>query len=152
MTLKVVGDGPLAPAPGHSDHLPGVEFLGHQPRAVVQDLMKRARFLVVPSVCYEGFPLVIAEAFAVGLPVITSDIGSPPSLVEDGATGLHFRSGDPHALASRVRRAAEHADELTAMRARARLQYEARYTARRNYDLLMQAYECAGAHARARTA
>jgi len=151
MTLKVVGDGPLAPArDGSADHA-GVEFLGHQPPAVVQALMKRARFLVVPSVCYEGFPLVIAEAFAVGLPVITSDIGSPPSLVEDGATGLHFRSGDPHALASRVRWASEHVDELTAMRVRARRQYEARYTARRNYDLLMQAYESAAAHARART-
>jgi len=152
MTLKVVGDGPLSPArDGAADHT-GVEFLGHQPPAVVQALMKRARFLVVPSVCYEGFPLVIAEAFAVGLPVITSDIGSPPSLVEDGATGLHFRSGDPHALASRVRWASEHVDELTAMRVRARRQYEARYTARRNYDLLMQAYESAAAHARARTA
>jgi hypothetical protein len=43
-------------------------------------------------------------------------------------------------------------DELTAMRVRARRQYEARYTARRNYDLLMQAYESAAAHARARTA
>jgi glycosyltransferase involved in cell wall biosynthesis len=152
VTLKVVGDGPLSPAlDGAADH-PGVEFLGHQPPAVVQALMKRASFLVVPSVCYEGFPLVIVEAFAVGLPVITSDIGSPPSLVEDGATGLHFRSGDSHALASRVRWASEHTDELTAMRARARRQYEARYTARRNYELLMQAYESATAHARARTA
>jgi len=152
VTLKVVGDGPLSPTLDGAANHPGVEFLGHQPPAVVQELMKRASFLVVPSVCYEGFPLVIVEAFAVGLPVITSDIGSPPSLVEDGATGLHFRSGDSRALASRVRWASEHTDELTAMRARARRQYEARYTAPRNYDLLMQAYESAAAHARARTA
>ena len=152
LPLKVVGDGPLSPTLAGATHHAGVEWLGRQPPAVVQALMKRASVLVVPSVCYEGFPLVIAEAFATGLPVIVSDIGSPPSLVEDGATGLHFRSGDPHALAARVSWAAAHADQLAAMRVRARRQYEARYTARDNYDLLIQAYESAVGRARARAA
>jgi glycosyltransferase involved in cell wall biosynthesis len=151
MPLKVVGDGPLSPAVAEAARRPGIEWHGRQPPDVVQALMKRATVLVVPSVCYEGFPLVIVEAFAAGLPVITSDIGSPPSLVGDGMTGLHFRSGDPLALAARVRWASTHAGELAAMRPRARHQYEARYTADRNYDLLMLAYESASAHARTRT-
>ena len=152
IALKVVGDGPLSSTLSGAARPPGVEWLGRQPPAVVHALMQRASFLVLPSVCYEGFPLVIVEAFATGLPVITSDIGSPPSLVEDGATGLHFRSGDPHALAARVGWASAHTDHLAAMRVRARRQYETRYTARHNYDLLIQAYECAAARARTRTA
>ena len=152
LPLRVVGEGPLAPAVALAARHPGVEWLGGQPRAAVQALMQRARVLIVPSVCYEGFPLVVVEAFAAGLPVVVSDIGSLASLVEDGVTGMHFRSGDAPALAARVRWALAHADELAAMRVRARQQFETRYTARRNYDMLIQAYQSAAANTRRRLA
>jgi glycosyltransferase involved in cell wall biosynthesis len=152
MPLRVVGEGPLSPAVALATRHPGVQWLGGQPRAAVQALMQRARVLIVPSVCYEGFPLVIVEAFAAGLPVVVSDTGSLPSLVEDGTTGMHFRSGDAMSLAARVRWVLAHPGELEAMRGRARQQYETRYTAGGNYDLLIQAYQSAAANARLRSA
>ena len=49
--------------------------------------------LIVPSICIENAPLVIQEAFVMGVPVICSDIGGMKELVRDGQDGLHFRVG-----------------------------------------------------------
>lgn len=103
--------------------------------------MKRSTALVVPSLWYEGFPLVIIEAFATGLPVIASDIGSLAEIVDHGRTGLLFRPGDPDDLAAKIDWALSHPRELAQMRKEARAEYEAKYTAERNYQMLMEIYE-----------
>jgi len=63
--------------------------------------------LVLPSVWYENSPLVIQEAFASGVPVVTADVGGMAELVTDGEDGLTFAVGDADALADRLRRLAE---------------------------------------------
>ncbi|HVS11454.1 MAG TPA: glycosyltransferase [Planctomycetota bacterium] len=55
--------------------------------------------LVVPSVWYENAPISIREAFLLGTPVVTSDIGGMAESVRDGVDGLHFKAGDPDDLA-----------------------------------------------------
>jgi glycosyltransferase involved in cell wall biosynthesis len=103
--------------------------------------MKNAQALLFPSVSYEGFPTVIVEAYAVGLPVIASDLGSMSSLIDHGRTGLHFRSGDPNDLAKQVEWASAHPSELECMGEGARAEFEAKYTSNLNYRLLMEIYE-----------
>jgi glycosyltransferase involved in cell wall biosynthesis len=142
--LSIVGDGPLAEEVANAARsLERVEWLGRQPREQVLALMKAASVLVFPSVCYENFPVTILEAYAVGLPVIASDLGGMASLVEDGRTGLHFRPGDPKDLAAKVRWASAHPAELAGMRNEARGEFEAKYTAERNYEVLKEIYETA---------
>ena len=139
--LKVVGDGPVAPEVAKAaEQLRGVEWLGRQPIDRVIALMKDAQSLVFPSVWYEGFPMVIAEAYAVGLPVIASDLGSMSSLIDHGRTGLRFRPGDPQDLAAQVEWASEHPAELERMRRGARAEFEAKYDAGRNYQMLLEIY------------
>lgn len=139
--LKIVGDGPLAPEVAEAAQRMGeVEWLGRQPRDNILALMKDAKALVFPSVWYEGFPMVLAEAYAVGLPVIASDLGSMSSLVDHGRTGLRFRPGDPEDLATQVGWTSTHPAELQRMRREARAEFEAKYTAERNYQLLMEIY------------
>lgn len=58
--------------------------------------------LVLPSIWYENSPLVIQEAFAAGVPVVTADAGGMAELVEDGEDGLTFPVGDADALADRL--------------------------------------------------
>lgn len=70
--------------------------------AAVRRLYEGARFVVVPSKCYEMCPLVIAEAMSHGLPVIASRIGGLPELVEEGVTGMLFEPNDAKDLASRM--------------------------------------------------
>jgi glycosyltransferase involved in cell wall biosynthesis len=144
MPLKVVGDGPMADMVVQvAGRLKNVEYLGRQPREQVLALMKRAEVLIFPSVCYENFPLVVAEAFAVGLPIIASELGSLASLVDPGRTGLLFRPGNANALAAKVKWASTHLDELASMRGEARGEFEAKYTAERNYEALKEIYETA---------
>ncbi len=142
--LKIVGDGPLADVVARAARrLKNVEWLGRQPRKQVLALMKEAEMLLFPSVCYENFPLVVAEAFAVGLPIIASDLGSLASLVDPGRTGLLFRPGDPEDLADKVQRALDHPAKLANMSQEARSEFENKYTAERNYERLLDIYESA---------
>jgi glycosyltransferase involved in cell wall biosynthesis len=142
--LKVVGDGSLAEkVSGAAERLSGIEWMGRTPGEQVSELMKDAAFLVFPSTWYEVFPLVIVEAFATGLPVIASDIGNMSSLIDHEHTGLHFRPGDGEDLAAQVERVLLHPEDLDRMRLEARAEFEARYTAERNYERLMEIYEMA---------
>jgi glycosyltransferase involved in cell wall biosynthesis len=149
--LKVVGTGPARP----QQSPPGVEWLGQQPTSRVLELMQRASVLVLPSECYENFPMTLAEAYATGLPVIASRIGSLAGLVRDGETGLQFESGNGADLAAKVAWAFDHPGELARLGARARRTYLEHFSADINYDLLMDIYRVAAeraarrAHARA---
>ncbi|MHC5827879.1 MAG: glycosyltransferase, partial [Nostoc sp.] len=88
--LKIVGDGPcrqkLQQQIKNTSSENFIEFLGFQDKPTVLALMQNARFLVFPSIWYEGFPLTIAEAFACGLPVLVSKLGSMVEIVENGVT------------------------------------------------------------------
>lgn len=141
MLLKIVGDGPQAEqVEAAARQLTGVEWLGRQPKSEVLALMKNAAVLLFPSVWYEGFPMVIAEAFAVGLPVVASDLGSMSSIIDSGRTGLHFRAGDSADLATKMEWLLTHPEELKHMRQAARAEFEAKYTAEENYRQLREIY------------
>jgi glycosyltransferase involved in cell wall biosynthesis len=113
-------------------------------------LMQAARFLVWPSQGYfETFGLVAAEAFSCGVPVLASRTGVMEEIVENGRTGLHFTPGDSDDLAAKVGWAWAHPEEMAAMGRAARAEYEAKYTAERNYAMLIEIYQRAIATHRA---
>ena len=138
--LRVAGDGPEAAL---LDGVPGVELLGRRSTAEVVDLMREARILVFPSLVYEGFPLVLAEAFATGLPIIASNRGAAASLVQPGETGALFEPDNASALAEAVSRVWNDRPALARMRRAARATYEAHYTADANFEMLMEIYDVA---------
>jgi glycosyltransferase involved in cell wall biosynthesis len=79
----------------------------------------------------EGFGRVVAEAMAMGRPVIATDLGAPPEIVEDGRTGWLVPPGDAKALADAIGRALGQSPEQRDRMARAaRDRVAARYTAR----------------------
>ena len=140
--LQVAGDGPLNQASWPY----GITWLGAQPRHRVMTLMQDAEILVFPSTSYECAPMTIIEAFACGLPVIASNLGSIPEFVQHRYNGLLFSPGDPADLARQVRWAFDHPEELRAIRANARHEFEQKYTAERNYKMLMAVYKTAIGH------
>jgi glycosyltransferase involved in cell wall biosynthesis len=142
--LKIVGDGPLRDrVVSAAARQSNVEWLGHRPVADVHALMGKADMLVFPSQWYETFGRVAAEAFAAGTPVIAANIGAVAELVEHGRTGLKFRPGDPEDLVTQVEWALSHPAQLRRMREEVRTEFEAKYTAERNYRALMEIYEAA---------
>ncbi|HKX28588.1 MAG TPA: glycosyltransferase family 4 protein [Blastocatellia bacterium] len=142
--LKIVGEGALAPrAAAAAGSCPSVEYLGTKSGSETIEIIKQASFLIFPSRWYEGLPLTIIESFAAGTPVIASAMGSMTSLVEHGKTGLHFRPGDVGDLIRTVQWAVSHPAEIESMRRAARSEFEAKYTADKNYERLMQIYRLA---------
>ncbi|MGA9392495.1 MAG: glycosyltransferase [Candidatus Sulfotelmatobacter sp.] len=144
--LVIAGDGPMLPrleAEVASKRLRCIHFAGQLRREDAYEAIKKAAFLVIPSIWYEPFGLVIAEAFACGTPVLAAFVGAIPEMVDDQVTGLHFRAGDADALAKKVAWAWEHPPDLAAMGKAARRVYEGRYTAKVNYNLLMNIYASA---------
>jgi glycosyltransferase involved in cell wall biosynthesis len=121
-----------------------VELVSRLPADELQELVRGARFLVWPSEgYYETFGYVAVESFSCGVPVIASHLGVPSEIVADGSTGLHFQAGVPEDLARVVKWAWDHPAEMIRMGGQARLEYESRYTAARNYPLLLEAYDSA---------
>jgi glycosyltransferase involved in cell wall biosynthesis len=77
-----------------------VRFLGF--RTDIYSLMREADIVCVPSLCREGFGLVAAEGMSLGKPVVVSNRGGLPEVVQHGRTGLVFDPGVPGDLAAKI--------------------------------------------------
>ncbi len=140
--LRIRGDGHLYQEVNTlANTNPNVSLIPRLSREDLFHLIKGARFLVWPSLgWYENFGLIAVEAFACGVPVIASNTAVMAEIVEHGRTGLLFEPGNPKALAEAVAWAWSHPREMAEMGREARREYEARYTADRNYEMLMAIY------------
>ena len=87
-----VGDGPAVA--DIRARFPEARFLGWHDSAGVRQRLREARALVFPSLWYEGQPLTVLEALALGTPVIAGDGSAGRESVIDGETGLWFRHAD----------------------------------------------------------
>ena len=88
--LTIIGDGPYRPRLeklARALNLRNTEFLGHIPNERLPVYYNQADMFVLPS-CAEGMSNVILEAMACGLPVIATNVGGNPELVENEETGL----------------------------------------------------------------
>jgi glycosyltransferase involved in cell wall biosynthesis len=79
------------------------ELTGYLDKTQLTEFYKNARFIVMPSRCYEGFPMAILEAASFGKPVIGPAHAGFIEIIQDGETGLCFRPGDTHDLADKVK-------------------------------------------------
>ena len=103
--------------------------------------MRSAEFLVFPSEWYETMGRTIMEAFAVGTPVVATNIGPPATMVVPGETGFHFTPGNVAELRERVEWCSQNLDQFRAMRSKARQAFESNYTGAANARMLLAIYE-----------
>lgn len=144
--LMIVGEGPERQAlemQALRHNLSGIQFRGHLSHEQALRTIGAARLLVFPSECYESFGLAIVEALATGVPVFCSRLGAMREIVVDGRSGLHFEPGNAQDLAEKVDWAWNNPVPLRSMAKRARQEYEEKYTAEKNYPILMEIYRCA---------
>lgn len=105
LQLVVAGEGPERSALQHlaaSLQVTNVTFAGHVSAAERDVLIRQSVFTVLPSHAYETLGKTILESYALGRPVVASDIGSRRELVKEGETGLLYRCGDASALAAAI--------------------------------------------------
>ena len=116
------------------DLFPGarIDVIGVGPerkRIASHPRMRRAAYLVVPSLSYEETPRAVVEAFAHGLPVIASRLATLAEMVEPGRNGLLFEPGSARDLARRLAWAEAFPEKMRQMGLCARADYEARFVA-----------------------
>lgn len=149
--IVLIGDGPLRlEVEEASQESSRLRYLGHQTRSDTLELMKHAACVAVPSNWYEPFGRTAAEAFACGAPVLASAIGGLQEIVRDGHNGWLVPPGDAGALARAI--GSLHARLDPSIRRRARMDYEARFSAEAVYRQLMDTYGLAARTRAARTA
>jgi glycosyltransferase involved in cell wall biosynthesis len=104
--LKVVGTGDLFNELNSiSTKNDSIEMLGFKSGEELNSLIREASFIIVPSEWYENNPLTIIEAYANGKPVIGSNVGGIPEIINDGITGLLFEMGSVKDLSEKITKA-----------------------------------------------
>jgi glycosyltransferase involved in cell wall biosynthesis len=144
VTIDVIGVGPQQ----HDvEAHPQLNVLGWLTHGEIYERMRRASYLVMPSIWYESFPRTLVEAYANGLPVVASHLGALAELVEHGGTGLLFEPASAHDLARHIAWAEAFPAKMRAMGEEARERYESEFTSERNYAQLAAIYQDAIASA-----
>lgn len=91
---------------------PNIEFLGKFSNSQLPKILAETDVLILPSICYESFSIVIREAFAAGIPVITSDIGAQKEAINNRKNGILFKNGDAEDLKRQIIYITEHPEFL----------------------------------------
>lgn len=137
MTLRIAGAGPLASeAARAAARLPHIDYVGAADAGQAGRLIDRSAAVVVPSLWYEGYPRVIAEAFSRARPAIVSDHGGLRSIVTP-EVGWRF-APDPASLAATVRSIQR--DELVARGRGARARFEHDLSSEQAFGSLQTVY------------
>jgi glycosyltransferase involved in cell wall biosynthesis len=123
-----------------------VHFVGRVPQDELARTYRHAEALIVPSLCFETFGIILIEAFSSGLPVIARRVGPFPEIVESSGGGELFRdAGELLAAMDRIRSDPAHRDRLAAAGWRA---FSERWTERavmpRYLELVRQAANRSG--------
>lgn len=93
------GTGPLENC---VNEVSNVENRGFVTGVALRQLVSQARFSVYPSEWYENCPFSVMESQMYGTPVLVSDLGGAPELVQAGKTGELFRGGDVQELTEHI--------------------------------------------------
>lgn len=104
--LLLIGDPPSAEIQKHLQNIglaDQVHLAGPKQSEELAELYRNALFFVLPS-NEEGLAIVILEAMASGLPVVSTDCGGPATAIADGKTGFLTPVGDAEALAAAMER------------------------------------------------
>lgn len=148
--LTVVGTGPLL-SRVRREAGPNVNIIGEAPIGQVRSLLSAARVCVIPSVCFEGLPTVVLEAFAEGTPAVGFALGALTAVLAEQGTCATAERGDFQALCEfAVASAVQNAGEWNTVSSRARSAYAEHYSDASNAAALESVYAlaCHRAHAR----
>lgn len=144
-SLIVIGGGPEETAMRAyiAEHgLQNIMMTGQLAHAEAVGYVARARALVMPTQWYEGLPLTVLEAFALGTPVIGSRVGNVGAVVSESGGGFLFDQTDPQALADCID--AKTQPQLAAASEKALQAVREKYDLEKNYAMLLAIYDTAG--------
>jgi len=149
--LTIVGDGPqrndLEAMVINNDLSARIKFLGFLPREEIFELMRKHKYLVIPSEWYENNPMSLLEAMASGLPAIGTRIGGIPELIINNETGFLHEPFDANGAGNVLRSAMALSDEQwQRLSDNAQLHVETNMARERYFVELLDQYKLAMQH------
>lgn len=142
-SVEIYGDGPMAEevksaAAVHHN----IVYKGFQTKEILNTALASSQALIVPSIWFEGMPMTILEAYAMGTPVIGSKIGALEDMIVDLSTGYHFEAGNAVDLADKVRKfALLNEEDKQLLAANCLKEYEVNYQLANNMQTLEDIYK-----------
>lgn len=141
--LIIVGTGPIEKELKEfvvKENIKNVEFVGFKTGNELENIIKKSRFIVIPSEWYENAPMSIIEAMAYGKAVLGSNIGGIPEFIEDNHTGMIFNTKDEIDLASKINYLIDQEKQTIEMGKNARIRAEKLYDKTVHYEKIMDLY------------
>ncbi len=143
-TVKIMGDDTTDEAKRlkkyvENHKMKNVEFLGFKSGEELENVIKGARFTLIPSIWYDNLPNTALESFQYSKPVIASNIGSLPELVIDGENGYLFKPSNVEDLIKKIKMLDD--DTLVKKMGQAsRKRLESRFAPQTHYEELMKIF------------
>ena len=119
-----------------------IDFVGYKTGSELYSLVCNAKFVCVPSECYENNPMTIIESYTLGTPVIGAAIGGITEIILNDKTGYTFIAGDIDSLAKTIDIADKmKQDSYYCMKANAKQFAEENFNINNYYNALIKLYE-----------
>ena len=141
LNIDILGDGPLLTKIKKNNKNHNIKFHGSISRDETSKFINGAKFIVVPSECYEGFPMTILEAFREGTLVLASNIGSIKSIIKNKYNGILFEFGNKLDLINKVKWILNNPKECDQIIKNAINDFDNKYSSQVNYKKLIKIYE-----------
>jgi len=138
--LDVLGDGAMLNTIKKKNLNNRIKFYGSLERNETSKFINKSKFIVIPSECYEGFPMTILEAFREGTLVLASNIGSIKSIIKDKFNGILFEPGNTSDLIDKVKWILNNPKECDQIVLNAYNEFKNKYSSEVNYRQLLDIY------------
>jgi len=139
--VEIIGDGPMksevqrAASTNHN-----ILYSGYKDREYIINRLKKCKATIVPSICYEGLPMIILESFSTSTPVLISDMKNLNEIIKDRYNGIHFKANDATDLYRVVEEFYNNSNAYYHLYDHARETFIAKYTHQINYNNLISIY------------
>jgi glycosyltransferase involved in cell wall biosynthesis len=138
-TLIIIGDGPEKKL--LAGNLKNVKYLGPKSKEEVLYYIKRAQFIIMASTWYEGFPMVLVEAFSQGTCALVPNLGGMAEIVEHQSTGLLFDPTQTFDLQNQAKQLISNLQMCNEYGSNAKQIFKEKYSEKVNYRTLEGIYK-----------
>jgi len=142
--LYLIGTGPLDSEIRNrieKEKLEHIKILGYKSGDELRDIISRAAFTVMPSLCHDNSPLAIYESLSLGNAILGARIGGIPELIEDGVDGYIFKAGDKNDFVEKASRLINNPQATVNMGKRGRKKAQKIFAPDEHYENIMDFYE-----------
>lgn len=136
--LHIYGDGDLRDVCRQAAKHCNIHYMGFRSRETILADLADSAALLFPSTLYEGFPMIIAESFAIGRPVVCASLGNHGDVIRVSGGGVLYKNGDNESFRNAI-------EEIVSCNAQyasnAAAYYQAQLTPEKNYEMLCDIYD-----------